>query len=154
MDNVRETAIYLTIWYAFLTVLGATLLIVLNDLDPATALLAAANIALLFALALMARAGRLTEHRMPRGQFWRALPRTTRPSGEAGLRMARTVLEETWLRFARGAAAVAIVLSGLAYLTHDAGTAAWAQAVHAPGAVHAASSDTAWIGYRPLQPMN
>ena len=56
MDNVRETAIYLTIWYAFLTVLGATLLIVLNDLDPATALLAAANIALLFALALMARA--------------------------------------------------------------------------------------------------
>ena len=56
MEPFRETAFCLTLWHAFLTLLVAVLVIALGGLDAPTALLAAANIALLFALALMARA--------------------------------------------------------------------------------------------------
>ena len=43
MDNFRETAIGLTVWYAFLAILGGLFLIVLNDLEAPTAFLAGAN---------------------------------------------------------------------------------------------------------------
>ena len=127
MDKFRETAFYLTVWHAFLATLVAVLLIVLNDFEPTTALLIAANLTLVFSLVLVAWAARLTEQRVARGQLWRTLPAKQRPAGEAGLRMARQVLEVTWLRFARAAAAVAIILSGLAYLSHGAGHADAAQ---------------------------
>jgi hypothetical protein len=47
--------------------------------------------------------------------------------------MARLALEETWLRFAKGAAAAAIVLSALAYASHGVTPAASAQAAHTYG---------------------
>jgi hypothetical protein len=56
MDNFRETAFSLTAWYAFLAFLGALLLIVLNDIETPAAFLIAANVALLFALGLIAKA--------------------------------------------------------------------------------------------------
>lgn len=118
MDSFRETAFYLTVWHAFLATLAAVLLVVLNDFEPTTALLVAANVTLVFSLVLVARASWLTERRIERGELWRALPLKERPAGDAGLRMARNVLELTWLRFAKGAAAVAIVLCGLTYLSH------------------------------------
>jgi|GEM_PF-1544133 len=118
MDSFRETAFYLTVWHAFLATLASILLIVLNDFEPTTALLIAANLTLVFSLVLIARAGLLTEHRIERGQLWRTVPLQQRPAGDAGLRMARNVLEMTWLRFAKAAAAVAIVLSALAYFSH------------------------------------
>jgi hypothetical protein len=124
MDRFRETAFYLTVWHAFLAALVSVLLIAINDFEPTTALLVAANLTLIFSLVLVARARRLTEHRIARGQFWRTVPPQDRPAGEAGLRMARNVLEMTWLRFARDAAAVAIVLSALAYLSSGSGQAA------------------------------
>jgi len=127
MDKFRETAFYLTVWHAFLATLVAVLLIVINDFEPTTALLVAANLTLIFSLVLVARASRLTERRIVRGQFWRTVPPKQRPAGEAGLRMARHVLEVTWLRFARAAAAVAIILSALAYLSHGTGQADAAQ---------------------------
>ena len=53
-----RTAFFLTVWHAFLDrALVGLLLIVLNDFETPTALLIAANIALLFALVLMARGG-------------------------------------------------------------------------------------------------
>src|SRR3954468_16431885 len=127
MDKFRETAFYLTVWHAFLATLVAVLLIVINDFEPTTALLIAANLTLVFSLVLVARARRLTEQRIARGKLWLALPPNRRPAGQAALRMARDVLEVTWLRFARGAAAVAIILSVLAYLSHDTSQADAAQ---------------------------
>ncbi|MGB9369647.1 MAG: hypothetical protein WCE79_26940 [Xanthobacteraceae bacterium] len=128
MERCRETAFCLTLWYAVLTVIVAVLAIALHDLERSTALLAAANIALMFALVLMARAGGLTDINIMRGQFWRTLPASERPRGETGRRMARTALERTWLQFAKGAAALAIVLCALAYTSHGTSTSASAQA--------------------------
>jgi hypothetical protein len=156
MDGFRETAFYLTAWHAFLATLVSLLFIVLQDFEPATALLIAANITLLFALVLMARAGCLTDRRITRGNFWRTLPLAKRPPGEAGLRMARQALQETWLRFAKGAAAVAIMLSGLAYASNSADPAAWAKAARTSGLTEMNASKVAWSGYRPgvARPMN
>ncbi len=67
MDGYRATAFYLAVWYAFLTALGSVLLIVLNDVELAAGLLIAANLALLFALVLMASGGRLNDRRITRG---------------------------------------------------------------------------------------
>jgi uncharacterized membrane protein YbhN (UPF0104 family) len=130
MDNFRETAVGLTVWYAFLAILGGLLLIVLNDLEAPTAFLAGANIALLFALGLIVKSRGLSEHSIMREEFWRVLPPPERPRSEPGRRMARSTLEQTWLTFAKGAAALAIVLCGLAYASHGTNASAWAQALH------------------------
>ena len=127
MEPVRETAFFLTVWHAFLTGLVALLLVVLNDFAMPTALLIAANIALLFALVLVARAGRLDEHRITQSQVWRTLTPRRRPGGQAGLRAAREAVEQTWLRFAKGAALIAIILSALAYAS-SGNAPAWAKA--------------------------
>src|SRR4051812_48318983 len=89
MDNFRETAIGLTFWYAFLALLCGLLLIILSDPEPAAAFLAGADIALLFALGLIVKSGRLNEQSIARGEFWRALPPAERPRGERGRDMAR-----------------------------------------------------------------
>ena len=148
MDGFRETAFYLTAWHAFLATLVSVLFIVLQDFEPATALLIAANITLLFSLVLMARAGGLTDRRITRGNFWHTLPPAKRPPGEAGLRMARQALQETWLRFAKGAAAIAIILSGLAYASNSADTAAWAKAARTSGLTQMDENKIAGSGYR------
>jgi hypothetical protein len=132
MDNFRETAIGLTVWYAFLAVLGGVLLIVLNDLDPDAAFLAAADIALLFALALIIKSLHLNEHSIARHEFWRALPAHQRPRGEGGRRMAHSMVEHIWLHSAKGAAVVAIVLCGLALASHHDSTSASAQSLPPP----------------------
>jgi len=128
MQTFRDTAFYLMIWQTFLAILASVLFLVLNDIEPATALLIAANLALVFSLILMIRANRLDEQRVVRTAFWCALPARTRPPGELGRRMARVALEETWLRFAKGGAAVAIALCMLAYMSHGVAGSAWAQA--------------------------
>ena len=132
MDRFRDTALGLSLWYAFLALLGGLLLIILNHLDVRASLLAGANIALLFALALIVKSRRLSEQSIVGGEFWRALPPPERPRSEVGRRMARSALEITWLRFARGAALFAIMLCALAFTSNHTSTAAWAQALHAP----------------------
>jgi hypothetical protein len=129
MDSFRDTAFYLMVWQTFLAILATLLLIALNDIEPAIALLIAANLALLFALVLMIRANRLDEQRIVRTAFWRTIPARQRPRGEAGLRLARVALAETWLRFAKAAAAAAIVLCALAYASHGMGAAYGARLV-------------------------
>jgi len=128
MERCRETAFCLTLWYVILTVIVAVLAIALHDLDRSASLLAAANVALMFALVLMARAGRLTDANVARGQFWRTLSPRERPRGEAGARIARRALHETWLKFAKGAAALAVVLSSLAFVSNGADQAKAARA--------------------------
>jgi len=131
MQTFRDTAFYLMIWQTFLAVLASVLFIVLNDIEPATALLIAANLALVFSLLLVVRASRLDEQRVVRTEFWWTLPARVRPPGELGRRMARIALEEAWLRFAKGAAASAIVLCTLAYMSHGVAGSAWADAARA-----------------------
>jgi hypothetical protein len=145
MDTFRATAFYLALWYAVLAALGAVLLIVLNDVEPATGFLIAANAALLFALVLIVAVARLTR-RITRWPFWRTLPAEQRPVCEAGLQVARRALHDTWLTFAKGAAAVAILLSGLAYASNGVSAAAWAKAVRAP-ATQAQSGKPGWMRY-------
>lgn len=130
MDNFRETAIGLTFWYALLAVLVGLLLIVLNDLEAPAAFLAAANIALLFAFGLILKSHRLSEHSIVREEYWRALPPNERPRSDPGRRVARSTLEQIWLHFAKGAAALAIVLCGLAYASHNTDAIASAHALH------------------------
>lgn len=151
MERYRETAFCLTLWYAFLTVLVGVLVIALYDLAIPTALLAAANVALLFALVLMARAGRLTEINITRGQFWHTLPVKERPRGEGGARIARRALRDAWLSFAKGGAAVAIVLSTLAYISNGVSEVAWTEAVRAQGMMQAANNSGAAAAYRPAR---
>ena len=139
MDSFRETAFCLTLWHALLTVLVSVLAIALNDLGAPAALLAAATVALLFALVLMARAARLTERNVTRGQFWRTVPPRNRPPGEAGARLAHRVLQETWLTFAKGAAMVAIVLASLAPVGSGAGPSARAKAPAQPAVTDSAT---------------
>jgi hypothetical protein len=131
MDSFRETAIGLTVWYAFLAFLSGLLLIVLNDLEPCTACLAGADIALLFALSLIVKLRSLNEQSIIRCEFWRALPASERPRGERGRRLAHSTLERVWLHSARGAAAIAIVLCALALASHHDGTSASAQTLPA-----------------------
>jgi hypothetical protein len=132
MDDFRNTAIGLSIWYAFLAVLIGLLLIVLNDLEAPTAFLAAANIALLFAFGLIVKVRHLTEHSIVREAFWRTLPARNRPESEPARRVARSTLEQTWLHFAKGAAALAVVLCALAYVSHDTNASALAHTVSVP----------------------
>jgi uncharacterized membrane protein len=81
MDTFRDTAFYLMVWQTFLAILAALLFIALNDIEPATALLIAANIALLFSLVLVIRTNRLDERRIVRSWFWRTVPARQRPPG-------------------------------------------------------------------------
>jgi len=147
MESFRETAFCLTLWHGLLTLLVTVLAIALNDLPAPAALLVAATVALLFALILMARAGRLTERTVTRGQFWRTVPPRNRPPGEAGARLASRVLRETWLSFAKGAAMVAIVLASLAYVSRDTAPSALTKVVRAPAQTEAVATAT-WAGYR------
>ena len=128
MDTFRDTAFGLSIWYAFLATLAAVLLVGLNDVEASTAFLASANVALIFALVLIAKVRSLGDGAVVQA-LWRTLPAHARPRGEAGQRMARITLAETWLRFARGAAVIAILFCGLAYASHGPDASAQASQV-------------------------
>ena len=156
MDSYRETAFYLAVWYAFLAALGAILLIALNDVELPFGLLIAANSALLFALVLMALLGRLNDRNITRAQFWRALPSEMRTPSEGGRRMARRALEVTWLRFAKAAALIAVLLSGLAYASNGINATAWAKVARKPIVAQVGSREAAWTDYRSARvlPMN
>src|SRR5205085_3593953 len=108
-------------------------------------LLIAANSALLFALFMMVLIGRLSDRCITRGQFWDALPPQMRRSGEASRRMARQAAEQTWLRFAKGAAMAAIVLAGLASASNN--VSAWAKALRATVVAELEPGDPPRSGY-------
>ena len=95
MDTFRSTAFGLSIWYAFLATLAAALLVSLNDVEASTAFLVGANVALIFALVLIAKVRSLSDGAVVQA-LWRSLPAHARPRGEAGQRMAQSTLAETW----------------------------------------------------------
>ena len=113
INPFRDRAFYLLAWRAWLVGLAAVVLIV-RGCGPGVALLIAANMALIFAVALSIYAGWLTEERIARSEAWRAITPGERPAGLVGLRWARSCLEELALRYAKGASAAAIALSAMA----------------------------------------
>ena len=94
---------------------GAATLMVGFSFAPALALGIGANIALVFAIALLLRAACLSEDRIDRTEAWRTLRPQDRPVGDAGRRSARDDLQEVLLRFAKAAAGAAIILYGASF---------------------------------------
>ena len=145
----RATAFYLAVWYAFLATLGVVLLIALNDVGPASAFLIAANSALLFALLAHAPGGppgRPAHH--TRAVLAHIAARGRARRDDTGRLMARRALEETWLRFAKGAAAVAILFSGLAYASNCQRDARGPQRSASTAMAQIDSGEYSWTGYR------
>ena len=73
-----------------------------------------ANVALVFSIGLILHARSLNAERMDRIEAWRELGPHERPAGMQGRQWAFRLFEEQQLRFANGAAAVAIALSAAA----------------------------------------
>lgn len=116
MDSFRDGVFYLFVWRAFLVGLGALVSMITQSASLDAALLIGANIALLFALALMVQASRMSDARLVRSEPWRILPASHRPGGAAGRRIACNYLHTTSLRFAKGASVVAMIFSASALL--------------------------------------
>jgi hypothetical protein len=93
--------------------LAAGTLMVGFSFAPALALGIGANIALVFAIALVLRAACLSDDRIHRTEAWRILRPQERPVGDAGRRSARDDLQGVLLRFAQAAAGMAILLYGV-----------------------------------------
>lgn len=104
--------------YAFFTLardasfvaLAGVLMMVAFSFEPPLAFKIGATVALLFALLLLARSYFMTEERFLRSEVWRALTPDERPAGEHGRALAQAEMRHLMLRFARAAAAAAIVL--------------------------------------------
>ncbi len=93
--------------------LAAMVLMLAFSFEPAWSFEVGATVALIFAVALLARVYFLTEARLERSEVWRALPEDQRPPGVEGKRWARGYFELLLLRCAEGAAGFA----GLLYIS-------------------------------------
>jgi len=116
MDPFRETAFGLLVWRAFLTTLLTVLMTILARLDFSVALLAGANMALLFSLGMVAWSQTLSDERIVLTKAWRLLSPGERPAGVGGRRCACSLLRDEALLFAKAASAVAAVLSASAFV--------------------------------------
>ena len=95
----------------FVALAAATLMLAFS-FAPALSLSIGANIALGFAVGMVLRAACLSDDAIERTEAWRILPPQERPAGDAGRRLARDELQDVLLRFAKAAAAAAIILYG------------------------------------------
>lgn len=101
---------------ALLTFAGGMLMVAFSyQLDLAFSI--GASVALLFAVVLLCKVGMLTEERVLRSEAWRSVPPGERPRGHDGRRWARDDLEDLHLRFAKGAAGIAVALYASALVT-------------------------------------
>ena len=90
---------------SFFGVAAVTLMLAFS-FEPPLACKIGATVALLFAILLLVRNFFLTEERFLRSEAWRALKPEERPAGEDGPLLARALLQELLLRFAKGASGV------------------------------------------------
>ena len=95
----------------FVALAAATLMLAFS-FAPALSLSIGANIALGFAVGMVLRAACLSDDGIERTEAWRILQPQERPAGDAGRRLARDELQDVLLRFAKAAAAAAIILYG------------------------------------------
>jgi hypothetical protein len=97
----------------FVTTAAALLMLAFSFSAP-IAFDVGATVALIFALALLARILCLTDARFTRSEAWRALHDEERPVGVNGMRWARAEWERMLMRFAKAAAGIAGLLYGSA----------------------------------------
>ena len=116
MESFREKALCLLLWRTILVAVVAAVLIAVGPVPGLATILAGAHVALLFAIALMLWADRVSHERIARSEAWRILPSAERPAGEGGRKLAARDLRRLTLQFAEGASALAIALSGTALL--------------------------------------
>jgi hypothetical protein len=109
MDPFRRLAFFILARDTGFIALAAATLMVGFSFMPWLAFGIGANVALLYAIVLMVRARRLTDERITRVEAWKLL-RDTEDGAPDPLR-ARDTLRDLLLRFARTAAAAAVVLS-------------------------------------------
>ncbi len=121
MESFRQVTFFLTVWRAFIAGLGAVVLMVIYSAEPTGACLIGANVALVFSIALILHARHLNADRLDRIEAWRTLDAHERPAGAHGRQWAFRMFEEQQLRFAKGAAAVAIALSATALTLSQTG---------------------------------
>lgn len=93
----------------FVALAAATLMLAFS-FAPALSLSIGANIALMFAIFMILRAVCLRDDSVERTEAWLVLQARERPAGDMGRRLARDELQDVLLRFAKAAAAAAILL--------------------------------------------
>ena len=133
MDPFRRLAFFTLARDTSFVVLATATLMVGFSFMPRLALGIGANVALLYAIALMIRAGLLTDRRITRAEAWRLL-RNSEDSAPDPL-LARETFRDLLLRFARTAAAAAVVLSASSLIVRGPDPASQVAAV---GPAHAA----------------
>lgn len=112
MGAFRRLAFAVAARDATFVVIAAAALMVAFSYAPALSLSIGANIALVFAVAMVLRAACLKDEVIDRTEAWLTLQPQERPAGDTGRRMARDELQDVLLRFAKAASAAAIVLYG------------------------------------------
>lgn len=126
MEPFRRLAFFTVARDAAFVALAAATLMLGFSFAPALAFLIGANVALMFCLGLTFRALRLDRDadRVTRAEPWRVLDADERPDGESGRLWARDLLEDRWLRAAKAAALVAVVLAGASLVVSASGSRA------------------------------
>jgi len=124
--------------------LAAMVLMLAFSFELAWAFEAGATVALIFAIALVARVYFLTEDRLERSEVWRALPEEQRPAGVEGRRWARGYFELLLLHFAKGASGFA----GLLYCSALVLAMAEGLAQAGPGSHHFVNAAAAQIALK------
>lgn len=110
MDAFHRFAFFTTARDASFVALAAATLMLAFSFEPALACFIGGNVALIFALGLVLRGACLSDERIVRTEVWRILTPQERPVDEPARRQARDDFQNLLLRFAKAAAAAAVVL--------------------------------------------
>lgn len=113
MDAFRRAAFEAICRDAAFVTLATLLLMIGFSFHLPLALLIGGNVAILFALAALFRATRLTGERIAHSEPWLSLERRQCPTGEEGRWQAVLVLRDVCFRAAKAASVVAIALMTL-----------------------------------------
>jgi hypothetical protein len=115
MDGFQRLAAFTIARDTAFVALAAATLMVGFSFAPLLAFKIGATLALINAVALMLRAGRLTDETVARSEPWKVLTVHERPAGAPGRHVACRHLRETMLRYAKASAGLSIALSSVAF---------------------------------------
>jgi hypothetical protein len=101
---------------AVFVLIAATTLMFVFSFNPALALKIGAGVALAFSLRLIYRMYQLRKQGICHTEIWQFMKPDELPHEASAIRHAQERFEEILLRFAKGASAVAVVLSGAAFV--------------------------------------
>jgi hypothetical protein len=116
MQEFCRVAFYETVWRASLGMVATVILMVCFRAEPTIAFLIGGHVALLFVATMIVHAAVLANGNIELSEPWLSLDPGERPVGAPERQWAQRYLIELMIRFARGGAALAIALAGLALL--------------------------------------